>query len=301
MRRANGLALAGMLLVAAACDEGRLPSELQGRVYDVRLLPEPSAASQMPGGTVAVTAAGDVVSEVTVTAVRLPGGPTAQYSAYLVDERTGNAGARVSFSPDDAGNASVTVSGLDAATTVVIAAGAQAPGALWARFRNLTTGAISATANLVLGHFDAEPDPFPYTAAGTGRIGLYERGEFGSNDFRLGGVIENLAVAPPGFTYIAWLYDSQRDVWVSLGQPLDESRQTATGLDALPPAGQPRRLPKLYLDAEGSAELDFRYFTHVRLSLERADHVPAKPVSTLFTGTFGAQFLLRRPAEPTGG
>src|SRR5690606_26001100 len=142
MRRANGLALAGMLLAATACDDGRLPSELQGRVYDVRLLAEPSPATRIPGGTVAVTAAGDVVSDVTVSAVRLPGGPAAEYSAYLLDERTGNAGARVTFAPDELGEGTVTLSDLGEATTVVIAAGAQAPGALWARFRDLSTGAI---------------------------------------------------------------------------------------------------------------------------------------------------------------
>jgi hypothetical protein len=301
MRRANGLALAGMLLAATACDDGRLASELQGRVYDVRLLAEPSPATRIPGGTVAVTAAGDVVSDVTVSAVRLPGGPAAEYSAYLLDERTGNAGARVTFAPDELGEGTVTLSDLGEATTVVIAAGAQAPGALWARFRDLSTGAIAPSADLVLGHFEAEPQPFPYAVAGTGRIGLYERGEFGSNDFRLGGVIENLAVAPPGFTYVAWLHDAERDVWVRLGPPLDESRNVATGLDALPPAGQPRHLAKLYLDVEASAQLDFRYYTHVRLSLERADHMPDAPLTTVFAGTFGAQFLLRRPEEPTGG
>ena len=86
MRRTYHLALAGAMLAIAACGEERLPSELQGRVYDVRLLAETSPADRIPGGTVAVTETDGVVSEVTVTAARLPAG---EYSAYLVDERTG--------------------------------------------------------------------------------------------------------------------------------------------------------------------------------------------------------------------
>jgi len=294
MQRAYPLMLVGAMLAVAACGEERLPSELQGRVYDVRVLAEASPATRIPGGTVAVTATDGVVAEVTVNAVRLPAG---DYSAYLVDERTGSAGARVSFTADAAGNATVTLGGSGNATTVVIGVGAQGAGALWARFRDLNTGAVSATADLVLGHFDAEPDPYPYAVAGTGRVGLWERGEFGSNDFWLGGVLENLSVAPPGFTYIAWLHDEQRDVWVSLGPLLNEDRTPATGLDVLPPPDQTRRLPKLYLDKLPSPDVDFTHFTHVRLSLERNGAVPAKPISTLFVGTFGAQFLLRRPSN----
>lgn len=297
MRRAYPLALVGAMLAIAACGEERLPSELQGRVYDVRVLGEPTPANRVPGGTVAVTATDGVVSEVTVNAVRLPAG---EYSAYLVDERTGSAGARVAFTADATGAGTVTLGGSGDATTVVIGVGAQGAGALWARFRDLNTGAVSATANLVVGHFDAEPDPYPYAVVGTGRIGLWERGEFGSNDFWLGGVLENLSVAPPGFTYIAWLHDAERDVWVSLGPLLNEDRSAATGLDVLPPAGQTRRLPKLYLDQLSSPDLDFTHFTHVRLSLERSGAVPARPITTLFVGTFGAQFLLRRPPGLSG-
>jgi len=294
MRRAYPLTLVGALLAIAACGEERLPSELQGRVYDVRVLAETSPATRVPGGTVAVTATDGVVAEVTINAVRLPAG---DYSAYLVDERTGSAGGRVSFSADAEGNATVTLSGSGDATTVVIGVGAQGAGALWARFRDLNTGSVSATANLVFGHFDAEPAPYPYSVAGTGRVGLWERGEFGSNDFWLGGVLENLSVAPPGFTYIAWLHDAERDVWVSLGPLLNEDRTPASGLDVLPPADQTRRLPKLYLDKLPSPDVDFTHFTHVRLSLERSGAVPARPISTVFVGTFGAQFLLRRPSN----
>jgi hypothetical protein len=295
MIRARHLALVGAILAVAACGEERLPSELKGRVYDVRVLAEASPATRIPGGTVTVTATDGVVSEVTVDAVRLPAG---DYSAYLVDERTGNAGSRVSFNADASGNASVTLSGPGNATTVVIGVGSQGAGALWARFRDLDTGAVSETASLVFGHFDAEPVPYPYTVAGTGRVGLWERGEFGSNDFWLGGVFENFSVAPPGFTYIAWLHDEQRDVWVSLGPLLNEDRTPATGLDVLPPPDQTRRLPKLYVDKVQSPDLDFTHFTHVRVSLERSNGaLPARPVSTQFVGTFGAQFLLRRPSN----
>ncbi len=294
MRRTYHLALAGAMLAIAACGEERLPSELQGRVYDVRLLAETSPADRIPGGTVAVTETDGVVSEVTVTAARLPAG---EYSAYLVDERTGSAGPRVNFTADATGAANVTLGGSGSATTVVIGVGAQGDGALWARFRDLSTGTVSATANLVLGHFDADPTPYPYAVTGTGRVGLWERGEFGSNDFWLGGVVENLSVAPPGFTYIAWLHDAERDIWVSLGPLLNEDRSTATGLDVLPPADQTRRLPKLYLDRLPSAGVDFTHFTHVRLSLERSGAEPARPITTLFVGTFGAQFLLRRPTN----
>src|SRR5690606_23262309 len=267
MRRTYHLALAGAMLAIAACGEERLPSELQGRVYDVRLLAETSPADRIPGGTVAVTETDGVVSEVTVTAARLPAG---EYSAYPGDERTGSAGPRVNFTADATGAANVTLGGSGSATTVVIGVGAQGDGALWARFRDLSTGTVSATANLVLGHFDADPTPYPYAVTGTGRVGLWERGEFGSNDFWLGGVVENLSVAPPGFTYIAWLHDAERDIWVSLGPLLNEDRSTATGLDVLPPADQTRRLPKLYLDRLPSAGVDFTHFTHVRLSLERS-------------------------------
>ena len=297
MRRTVHLVLAGAVLAAAACGEERLPSELQGRVYDVRVLAEPTPADRVPGGTVAVTATDGVVSEVTVTAARLPAG---EYSAYLVDERTGSAGARVAFTADATGAATVTLGGSGDATTVVIGVGAQGAGALWARFRDLSTGAVSESANLVAGHFDADPVPYPYAVVGTGRLGLWERGEFGSNDFWLGGVLENLSVAPPGFTYIAWLHDAERDVWVALGPLLNEDRSTATGLDILPPAGQTRRLPDLYIDRLGSADLDFTHFTHVRLSLERDGAVPARPRTPRFVGTFGAPFLLRRPPGRSG-
>jgi len=295
MRRTQHLVLVGAVLAVAACGEERLPSELKGRVYDVRVLAEPSPTDRIPGGTVAVAETDGVVSEVTVNAVRLPAG---DYSAYLVDERTGTTGSRVTFNADASGTGSVTLSGPGSATAVVIGVGPQGAGALWARFRDLNTGAVSATANLVFGHFDAEPAPYPYSVAGTGRVGLWERGEYGSNDFWLGGVLENLSVAPPGFTYIAWLHDEQRDVWVSLGPLLNEDRTPATGLDVLPPPDQTRRLPKLYIDKLPSPDLDFTHFTHVRLSLERSSgSVPARPIVTQFVGTFGAQFLLRRPSN----
>ena len=84
---------------------------------------------------------------------------------------------------------------------------------------------------------------------------------------------------------------------VSLGPLLNQDRSTATGLDVLPPADQTRRLPKLYLDRLPSAGVDFTHFTHVRLSLERSGAEPARPITTLFVGTFGAQFLLRRPTN----
>jgi hypothetical protein len=289
----NLIALGAIAAGAVACENRATPFEVYGRTYDFRVLLD---ARNLPGGTAAVTQSAGTVTGVTLNATNFPAG---SYTAYLIDERTGTKGASVAVNPSATGAASVAVPALGTATAVVVTTGdAGAPGAMWARFRNLATDVVSASAAVVRGHFEAQPDPFPFAPRGAGRGGFLELGEHGSNDFELGVLIDNLAVLPPGFAYHAWLEDVRRpDVpFVHLGTLLNDEREPFTGFDVLPTGDQLRELPRLRLTASPSAAVDFTHYTHLRISMERVGAAPTQPSNNLLTGVFGGQWVnVRRP------
>jgi hypothetical protein len=301
MRRFVSFAFAAAVVAPlAACGDAPLPYELQGRVYDVRFVPLTTAADtalrNLPRGTFAVQSAAGSVTGATAS-LRLPPG---SYQAVLIDEQSGQRGTPVTFQADAEGRATVALAGGPAtATTLLVSTGdaATVEPFIWARFRNATTGVVSATGTLLLGHFAAEPAPFAYTVRGSGRLGIYEQGEFGSERFRLGGVLENLPVAPPGFTYVLWLFDTRTSSWARVGPLVDENGAVASGISRLPAIEERRELPRLFVDWTPPAGVDVRSFTHARLSLEREGSATAEASNVLFVGVFGNQFLLRRPEE----
>lgn len=292
-RIGSTLALLGGLTILGGCGEEVSPYELYGRVYDVRVIPDVGAAKAFPAGSATVTSSGTNINRVVVALTGLPAG---SYTAVVRDASGGQIGNSVEFTPT-AGKGTVTFDqNVGAAAQVQItpaSSGSDVP--IWISLRGANNAPIAKPA-AVFGHFGAQPEPFRYTVRGSGRVGIQEIGNFGSNDFRLTGLLDNVSVPPPGFTYVVWLFDSVTSTWQPIGSLLDQNGKPLEGIDQLPSADQRRELPRVFVDWKPQG-VDMRNFTHFRVSLEQQGAVPDVASNVIYTGVFGRQFTNRRPQE----